>query len=163
MRVEDNLLPKAAVCAGCHKDSRPIKAPRALRVSKFNHSIHAKFGNIGAVLAKAIDSGAYLGKPGEVHRADLNTSNACTSCHRGLERSDAVAHENFPNMAECLVCHNKIDPPFSCEKCHVDIPSLKPASHNSDWLDRHTSSKVEKDKQSCAVCHGRRFTCLGCH
>jgi hypothetical protein len=162
-QASDNLLPDPVVCSGCHKDAKQIKAPRDVRVSKFNHALHAKLSNIGATIAKAVDSGAYLGKSADVHRPDLNTTNACAACHRGLERSGEVSHANFPHMADCLVCHNRIDPPFSCEKCHVDVASLKPASHANDWLDRHTSSKVPKDRQSCAVCHGRRFTCLGCH
>ena len=162
-QATDNVLPKAAVCAGCHKDTKQIKAPREVRVSKFNHALHSKFNNIGSVIGKAVDSGAYLGKPADLQRADLNTSNACAACHRGLDRSDVVTHAVFPHMADCLVCHNRIDAPFSCEKCHTDIPSLKPASHVNDWLDRHSSKKVVKDLQSCAVCHGRRFTCLGCH
>lgn len=162
-KVEDNLLPNPAICAGCHKDAKQVKAPRQTLVSEFNHSQHAKMDNIAASIAKAIDSGAYLGKASDVLRADLNTTNACMACHRGLDRSDEVTAAAFPLMADCLVCHTKIDPPFSCEQCHSPTASLKPASHTNDWLDRHTSTKVPKDKQSCAVCHGRRFTCLGCH
>jgi hypothetical protein len=162
-KAEDNLLPKPTVCAGCHQDTKQIKAPRQLRVAKFNHAVHSKFTNIGAVVGKAVDSGAYLGKPGTVQRAELNTTNACAACHRGLSTSDEVSHANFPQMADCLVCHNRIDPPFTCGKCHIESPELKPASHTNDWLDRHSSKNTVKDLQSCAVCHGRRFTCLGCH
>jgi hypothetical protein len=163
MKAEDNLLPNPAVCSGCHKDSKQIKAPRVLAVSKFNHALHAKLTGIGAVIGKAIDSGAYLGKASDVHRPDLNTTNTCMACHRGLDRSEEVSLAVFPHMADCLVCHDKIDAPFSCEKCHAENAHLKPASHTNDWLDRHTSRKVPKDKQTCAVCHGRQFTCLGCH
>jgi len=161
--AQDNLLPKSAVCAGCHKDAKQIKAPRELPLAKFNHAIHAALPNIGATIAKAVDSGTYLGKKTDVHRPDLNTANACMGCHRGLERSDQVSAAHFPHMADCLVCHNTIDPPYSCAKCHNQGFQLKPASHTNDWLDRHTSKSTPKDLTSCAVCHGRRFTCLGCH
>jgi hypothetical protein len=162
-KAEDNLLPNRVVCDGCHKDAKAIKAPRQHLVTKFNHALHAKFSDIAPLIAKALDSRAYLGKPTEVHRPDLDTARGCTACHRGLERSDEVSAEHYPRMADCLVCHNRVDPPFSCSKCHTPGAHLKPASHNNDWLDRHSSSKVEKDKQSCAVCHGRNFTCFGCH
>jgi cytochrome c7-like protein len=163
VKAEDNLLPNAAVCAGCHKDSKQIKTPRTLTVSKFNHGFHAKLPGIGAAIGKAIDSGAYLGKASDISRSDLNATNACMACHRGLERSDEVSLSAFPHMADCLVCHNKVDPPFSCVKCHAENAQLKPASHTNDWLDRHSSRKTSKDTQTCAVCHGRQFTCLGCH
>lgn len=163
VKAQDNLLPNPAVCAGCHKDAKTVKAPRQSLVTKFHHALHAKQKEIAPLVAKAIDSGKYLGKPGEVHRPDLNTASACAACHRGLQRSDDVSAGHFPHMAECLVCHDRVDPPFSCVKCHEPGSHLKPATHTNDWLDRHSSTKVEKDKQSCLVCHGRNFTCFGCH
>lgn len=163
VKSEDNLLPNPAICAGCHKDTRQVKEPRQSLVTKFNHALHAKFTDIAPKIAAALDSGTYLGKPQDVNRQDLQTTNACASCHRGLERSEEVSEANFPRMADCLVCHTRTDPPFSCSKCHTPGNHLKPVSHTNDWLDRHSSAKVEKDKASCAVCHGRRFTCLGCH
>jgi hypothetical protein len=66
-------------------------------------------------------------------------------------------------MADCLVCHSQIDPPFSCEFCHAPGDHLKPVSHTPDFIDTHTSGKLKLDKSSCAVCHGRTFTCQGCH
>jgi predicted CXXCH cytochrome family protein len=163
-KAEDNLLPNPAVCSGCHQDARQVKSPRSLTVSKFNHQLHLKLGNtIAPAIAKAVDSGAYLGKKGSVHRPDLNTTNACAACHRGLERSDEVSLAVFPHMADCLVCHQPVDPPFSCGKCHTEGQSLKPASHTNEWLESHSRKTVAKDKESCAVCHGREFRCLGCH
>lgn len=163
VKAGDNLLPNPAICTGCHTDARQIKAPRSLTVSKFNHQLHLKLGNVAPVIAKAVDSGAYLGKKSTVHRPDLETTNACAACHRGLEHSDEVSLAVFPNMADCLVCHNKVDAPFSCEKCHDPGQALKPASHTNEWLESHSRRTVVKDKESCAVCHGREFRCLGCH
>lgn len=85
----------------------------------------------------------------------------CEGCHRGLEQSDKVTKAAFPRMEDCLVCHTKIDPPDSCAQCHVPGPQLKPASHTSNWGDLHTHAKIEK--QSCWVCHGKKFHCQGCH
>lgn len=66
-------------------------------------------------------------------------------------------------MADCLVCHSKIDAPFSCEFCHARNANLKPSSHTPDYLDTHTRKNALPDKASCVICHGRRFACLGCH
>lgn len=162
-KAADNLLPSARVCRECHADGRRVRTtPTALFVAKFNHAVHVKLGNVAPVLAAAVDKGTYLSKPGDL-RSHLNTKNACAACHRGLEESDLVDKANFPKMADCLVCHNKIDPPFSCVKCHVDSPQLRPATHTANFMDTHSSGKLQMDKTTCAVCHGRRFTCQGCH
>lgn len=119
-------------------------------------------GNIAPVLAAAIDSGKYLSPPGGIRR-DLNTANACVPCHRGLERAGWASKVNLPQMADCLVCHSQIEPPYSCEKCHLETASLKPASHTPDYVDVHSSKKAQLDKQSCRICHGVNFRCMGCH
>jgi predicted CXXCH cytochrome family protein len=169
--VTDNNLPGPQVCAGCHTgaegkpaklDDFRVKSPRPNNLVNFNHQLHAKLGNIAPLLARAIDTKSYLSPPGDI-RQHLNTKNACAACHRGLQTSESVTAAAFPQMADCLVCHNTIDPPFSCSKCHSEKASLKPVTHTPDWIDRHSSGKANLDKPSCAVCHGRRFTCLGCH
>ena len=154
-RPDDNLLPKPEVCLQCHKTGK-VGAPPATRLARFNHQLHLRLGNIAPVIAAAIDKKTYLSVPPADLRAQLNTTNACEACHRGLEVS-------LPQMADCLVCHNQIEPPYSCEFCHAKGANLKPASHTADFLDSHTSGKLNLDKTTCAVCHGRRFHCLGCH
>ena len=159
----DEHLPTKQACAGCHKaDEIAIKAPRELFVTHFSHKQHLQLGNLAPVIAAAIDKGAYLSKPGEVRRF-LNGTNPCAACHRGMEESDAVSMASFPQMADCLVCHNQIDPPDSCAKCHAPGPRLRPASHTPDFQDKHNNGKLGLDLTSCAVCHGRKFQCMGCH
>jgi hypothetical protein len=162
-QAADNLLPEKTACAGCHQDVS-IKTPQATLVSRFNHKLHRSLGNIAPVIATAIDRQQYLSLPGDIRR-HLSSSNACEACHRGLHESDAVSKLNYPAMADCLVCHSKVDPPFSCTFCHQAGAHLKPASHTSDFLESHSSKKKQQplDKASCALCHGRTFTCLGCH
>ena len=160
-KMEDDNLPRKEVCQPCHQDA-VIKRPAETMLSRFNHALHAKMGNLAPVIAAAIDRKTYLSDPAGIRR-HLETKNACGACHRGLEQSDRVTKAAFPQMADCLVCHNKIDPPFSCEKCHSESAKLKPASHTSGYVDFHSSGKANLDKASCAVCHGRRFTCMGCH
>ncbi len=160
----DNLLPKAAVCARCHKPGEapvPDSPPRT-NLAHFSHAQHLKLGNIAPVIASAIDHGTYLSPPGG-ERELLNTQNQCEACHRGMEQSERVSEALLPRMADCLVCHNDIDPPDSCSFCHAAGAQLKPANHTADFLDSHTSGKLGLDKTTCAVCHGRRFKCMGCH
>ncbi len=158
-KVEDNNLPNASACQACHKEVS-IKQPASTRLTRFPHQTHLKMGNVAPVLRAAIDSKKYLSDPGKI-REQLNSSNACLACHRGIDQSDVVGKAFFPQMADCLVCHSKIDPPDSCNFCHAGDKQLKPVNHTPDWLDKHTNKGWEKG--SCAVCHGRRFTCLGCH
>jgi hypothetical protein len=160
-RAEDNLLPEKQVCLSCHKDVS-IPPPPATHVARFNHALHLKLGNLAPVLARAIDSKTYLSPPGET-RTQLNGTNPCEACHRGLEKSDVVSPTAMPRMADCLVCHSQIDPPDSCGFCHAQTMKLKPASHTPDFLDSHTRKNAALNKSTCAVCHGRKFTCLGCH
>ncbi|MBC7927832.1 MAG: cytochrome c3 family protein [Bryobacteraceae bacterium] len=162
----DSLIPAAAVCAGCHEQDnirafRP-KQPRRSGVQKFNHQVHIKLGPvIASTVARAIEAKTYLSDPGNL-RAELDgIKHPCTGCHRGMALADATSEEQFPHMAECLVCHNRIDAPFSCEKCHDNSAALKPVGHTTNFLDLHSDKGVAK--VGCALCHGRRFTCLGCH
>ncbi len=131
-------------------------------LKEFSHKKHLKLGNVAPVIAAAIDKGTYLGH-GERIRPFLNSTNACVACHRGLEDSDHVSAANMPQMADCIVCHNTIDPPDSCAFCHPKGAQLKPASHVAGFLDTHTNKNLNLDLKSCAVCHGKTFTCLGCH
>ncbi len=160
-RVEDNLLPAKQVCLNCHEDAA-IPSPPSTRLSKFSHALHLKMGSAAPFMASAIDHKTYLQPPGDIRR-HLNTRNPCQACHRGLEESDQVTRAALPQMADCLICHTQIDPPFSCEDCHAKDAQLKPASHVERFTDAHSSGKLRLDKTTCAVCHGRTFTCMGCH
>lgn len=165
-------LEKKLECLTCHarqKNATSLSDKHKGKVLKdFNHALHLGFGNLAPVIAGAIDRKQYLGSPNKIDllklRADLITQNPCQACHRGLEiATGPLTKANFPHMEDCLVCHTKIDAPFSCPQCHAPAMNLKPANHAPDFLDRHTGGKLNLDKTTCASCHGKRFTCLGCH
>ncbi len=156
------LKKPGAKCADCHASTAASVTSSGKRNVRFNHKLHLSMGNVAPVIATAIDSGKYLGA-GRGIRPYLNTKNGCAACHRGLEQSDRAAKSNLPEMADCLVCHSQIEPPFSCEKCHINTSSLKPATHTRDFIDVHSSKKAQFDKASCRVCHGVSFRCMGCH
>jgi len=174
--ASDNNLPAEKDCLKCHDGQRarrecpvchnnqesaaPMESPA--RDFRFDHQLHLGLGNLAPVIAAAIDQGSYLSQAQNI-RKHLNGDNPCQACHRGLEETDLAGKANLPQMADCLVCHAEIDPPFSCEFCHTKDAKIKPASHTPDFLDLHNSDKVKLEKQSCKICHGTRFRCMGCH
>jgi c(7)-type cytochrome triheme protein len=166
----DANRPGEETCGTCHNGDRlPVvdasflseKKP-AERTYRFNHQFHLQMGNVAPLLAAAIDEGKYLGKAGAV-RAQLNTENECQACHRGLAETDVAGKGNLPQMSDCLVCHSEIDNPFSCKKCHLEGVNLKPADHTREFADAHSTGRLGLDKTTCLPCHGRHFTCMGCH
>ena len=166
----DANMPEEKICLACHTaDPLPRvdasflsqKKP-AERTYRFNHQFHLQMGNVAPLLAAAIDDSKYLGKPGDM-RVRLDTENTCEACHRGLAETDVAGKANLPQMSDCLVCHSDIDNPFSCPKCHLEGVSLKPADHTREFADTHSTGRLGLDKTTCLPCHGRHFTCMGCH
>ncbi len=172
-KAADNNLPPRAVCTTCHKapDEKAVKAePRPLHVGLFNHALHLKLGNAAPVINAAITGKTYhTSSPWSLPVDQIRNyvaaagGNSCMACHRGVADNEETSHSLFPQMADCLVCHAKIEAPFSCEKCHLPPQNLKPASHTANYVDVHSTGKANLDKQSCVICHGRKFQCLGCH
>lgn len=169
--AEDHNLPSSRSCLTCHNGGEAPEidvsalderepAPRSFR---FNHEFHLAMGDVAPVIAAAIDSGEYLGIVPDI-REQLNSSIQCVGCHRGLSDSDVVDSKiHLPRMADCLVCHDDIDNPFTCEKCHPPDFQLKPADHTREFVDEHSTGRAGFDKLTCQPCHGRNFTCMGCH
>jgi Cytochrome c7 and related cytochrome c len=166
----DRLLPPADACASCHDGSKQRKVETDWLVQeqtgernyRFNHQFHLQMGSVAPLLMAAIEDGSYLGKHQDSHH-HMNAEDACEACHRGLRQADHATNENMPLMADCLVCHNKVDNPFSCSKCHLEGANLRPANHTANFVDLHSTRRLGLDKQTCLPCHGRSFTCMGCH
>jgi hypothetical protein len=160
-KADDNLLPFHDACARCH-DETHIREPRQSNVQKFNHSVHVAMGNVAPTIAAAIKAGNYFAAAAD-HPKSLDTKEPCAGCHHGIEQSEAITEKkaHFPGMADCLTCHNQIKPPESCAKCHAASFNLKPASHTAKFADDHATMK--HDKPACWSCHGKKFTCKGCH
>jgi len=172
-KASDNNLPRAAACTGCHRQP-VVSAPRVLKVTQFDHKKHIAFGSIAPAILAAMKSKNYFSSPIDATPAaaletqlksfTAATPNAgCLSCHHGVAESEMPSRAMHANMPDCLVCHTKIDNPFSCELCHTPGNHLMPASHTPDYVDRHSTGKMNLDKASCVVCHGKKFRCLGCH
>ena len=168
---EDLLLPDAMLCQSCHNDqiAPQIDASAILgkqpvsRSFRFDHQQHLGLGNIAPRIAKAIDEDNYFGHPGDLRRF-LDSKNACAACHRGMEESTVTGLKiHLPQMADCIVCHTEIDNPFTCTDCHSDNAVLMPVDHSREFVDLHSTGRVELDKISCLPCHGKNFSCMGCH
>jgi hypothetical protein len=165
-KADDILIPHESTCATCH-DEVHISPARPTGVQGFNHAKHVEMGSVAPLIAAAIKNKTYLGAhPATPAELDAG-KDACTGCHHGIAESENVPAEkatkaHFPAMADCLVCHNKISPPDSCAKCHVaPNGSFKPTTHDTAFSDNHATKAVAK--MECANCHGRKFTCKGCH
>jgi predicted CXXCH cytochrome family protein len=166
----DRNLPQPETCMSCHDGGAAPEIdvswlaaePIEERTFRFNHQFHLQMGNPAPVILAAIEDGKYYGYH-HYEKSALETGSACQACHRGLEETTLAGKANLPQMADCLACHNKVDNPFSCEKCHLDGVDLKPADHTADFIDRHSSRKMKMDKTTCLPCHGRNFGCMGCH
>ncbi len=166
----DVNLPQGKECSVCHDgaqasvvDASPLSAWKTgERSFRFNHAFHLQLGNLAPVLAVALDEGTYLGKVGDL-RAHLTTGDPCQACHRGLNAADLATSVHLPQMSDCLVCHSEIDNPYSCEKCHLEAAQLKPGDHTLEFIDQHATGKLDLDHASCLPCHGRNFSCKGCH
>ena len=169
--ADDRNLPAERDCLACHDGQRQGRVDTAAlgslstapRTVRFNHQLHAALPNVAAALAAAIDRHEYLGD-GKDLQPLLDTKDACLACHRALDHADQATKANLPRMADCLVCHDRIDPPASCGTCHtMPAAKLKPASHQAGFLERHVDSTAGIDKSDCRGCHGTRFQCQGCH
>ena len=165
-RAEDNNLPRIDRCLGCHDgveesiiDSNDYSRNPVQRTFRFDHRFHLQFGNLAPLLARAMDSGTYLGRASRI-REHLNTGNHCEACHRGLHESEDLG---MPQMSDCLVCHSEIDNPFSCATCHLKGVQLRPEDHTLEFVDRHASKDFEYESDTCLPCHGTNFVCRGCH
>lgn len=160
--ASDSLMPSVAACAKCHGPGS-ISDPAELTVSKFNHRLHGAIPGVGPMIAAAMRSRSYLGPVSEERADKLEEAEGCMVCHLGVLASSAGPKAAYPPMADCLVCHTDVEAPFTCEKCHDAGPHLMPASHTGQYLEQHSRPGYLKETESCAVCHGREFTCLGCH
>jgi len=165
-KAEDDLIPDTSACANCHEEME-IPPARPTRVQKFNHARHITAGNAAPAILAAVRNKTYLGATPPPEAELAATKEVCVGCHHGIPASEAIAHDkitkaNFPSMADCLVCHSKINPPESCKQCHSE-PAVKfrPDSHVAGFLEKHSQPGVER--KACATCHGRVFTCRDCH
>src|ERR1039457_5590603 len=129
----------------------PPVAHRASRLIRIELAACVSIQEIGRVAGRLQLSALHVAELATVRWIDLVMAHQAI---RHLRQSAPIRPDRsgLPQMADWLVCHNQVDPPYSCEFCHVKAAQLKPASHTPDFLDTHTSGKLDLDKTTCAVC-----------
>ncbi|MFC1557684.1 cytochrome c3 family protein, partial [candidate division KSB1 bacterium] len=85
----------------------------------------------------------------------------CMTCHPGIESVEYATAANMPSMKLCAGCHNNVEQPQDCESCHTELPTLRPDSHISTWMQRHDDA-VRATSEDCAMCHSFDY-CQECH
>ena len=82
--------PESRSVLECHDGTRAMPIDLAAygwkpveRTFSFDHQFHLRLGNLAPLLAKAIDSGKYLGRQGGIRR-HLATENHCEGLSQGL-------------------------------------------------------------------------------
>ena len=167
----DNNLPQAQLCLACHNgetapkvDVAPLGAEApAVRGFRFSHQQHLALGNPAPRIAKAIDSGKYLGHVGDI-RPLLDTDNSCVACHRGLPQDEQV--DSKATSRECPTAWSattRSTIPSVARRATRAISRSSPPTHTRNFIDQHSTGKMGFDKLTCQPCHGRKFTCMGCH
>ena len=96
-----------ALAAQPSQVQQPKRGPKGLVSVKFSHAFHAKLGDISPLLKAAREKGTHLRPEGPA------PGSGCQACHAGLAESDQK-RRGLALMADCLVCHSKIEVPFSC-------------------------------------------------
>ena len=147
-----NLLPGHPQCAECHDvqattnctmchtsaDPKPV-APITEYSIRFSHCDHLVRGKL-----------------------------ECATCHQNLDQPlevDRVGH--FPNMAECMTCHDQRQVKNECLTCHTSEERLIPKDHVVTWLQQHGAVASFEEESRCLTCHGQPKSpakdCQSCH
>jgi predicted CXXCH cytochrome family protein len=145
-----SMLPKEEVCLNCHSDEKDSK-------------------NCGFCHRDPNQPASYAPEKLGLkfpHAKHEKIEGACAHCHTKLVELDGARHP--PTMAVCTSCHEhkQMFDDGRCEKCHVDLKSLKlkpetAFSHQAGFLKLH-SVQARSSADTCATCHDQTF-CADCH
>lgn len=145
-KSSDLLLPKEAICLGCHngqvapkecavchRDVKDIKTypPRERKII-FSHKSH---------VARQID---------------------CLTCHPGSDTKTILTAGQMPGMQTCFSCHDGTRAGSDCVLCHSDVKTVRRLAHPAGFLHAHKFA-AGLDASVCAPCHRQEQSCLSCH
>ncbi len=123
-------------CATCHGDNEDPDTfvESSPRELSFNHKLHIE--------------------------AEIN----CTTCHVGIDVSEAPSNRYFPKMTVCQTCHDGAQEHNTCETCHTKLELLRPENHVwPDWKRQHKRFVVSgQHENDCLSCHSEA-SCQECH
>lgn len=132
-------------CSQCHVNAPEVRLIQALASDPRSLAIEAKLEE-----PQDHKDGRFMSRHGGISRKNDAT---CTNCH--TQQSCLACHRSTPGVAVAM--H-----PASPERGKgAQIQRSKPATHTSDFADRHASLANSAPK-SCTACHAR-VECLDCH
>jgi len=160
-----------AQCVDCHVSlsdkNKPARAPVVTEETcKKCHD--GKTAEFGCTLCHTNSDNAKPKPPTVLktrffHSMHLDSSKTCTPCHQDLERVATAGVKNFPVMKTCMTCHDNRKAPGACAVCHTDLASIKPVSHDAQWLYRGGHGYQARFPGSdCSQCHQTSY-CDQCH
>lgn len=90
------------------------------------------------------------------HSDVLAVGYACTACHNTAGHGSAVTRARYPEMAQCVMCHDGVQAAGDCETCHAtDVGEA-----TREPSDLYAKAPLETD--SCRGCHPMQ-PCIDCH
>lgn len=105
----------------------------------------------------AVVDGVTLARGIRMRHSDvLQVGYACTDCHNTAGHGAKVRRARYPQMSQCIVCHDGKKAPSACVTCHstdVGKASRKPT-------DVYVKAQVPTD--TCRGCHPMK-KCIACH
>ncbi len=66
----------------------------------------------------------------------------CDDCHSGVESTDKLSWNVFPDMDFCLSCHDGDTAEDDCEKCHTNVDEPLAISESWEISDYSFSHKI---------------------
>jgi hypothetical protein len=123
-------------CGFCHTDEKnPAALPNPVREILFNHKEHI-----------------------------VNQKVECLTCHVDVDKSNDAVSQHTPLMSTCTTCHNSVKATNQCENCHINLTTLRPASHVAANFKRE-HGRVMNGRTfdaNCQSCH-TEASCMECH
>lgn len=181
--ANDAMLPKPAVCDGCHDvDHSDLKNVTA----GTDPNGQCTFCHLGESAGAGGKVAAFvMPRPNLIfpHKKHLDRNVKCGQCHGKIEEVELATRDFLPRMAGCFTCHQMSgaaqgDAKGACETCHLvegngklsvsfGAGMLKPpawlhnAGHTADFIERHKTVAAD-DSAFCGSCHTNTF-CTDCH
>ncbi len=90
------------------------------------------------------------------HTDVLDVGYECTDCHGTVGHGSAVRRERYPQMAQCIQCHDGSDAPSECDSCHSTDVGTATRTPGDDYV------KADIQTDGCRGCHSMD-SCIDCH
>lgn len=164
-----NATHAAVSCSACHVApgargafDAAVDGAANLRVQFFHGTRPAGTGTFVAnesclTCHRVVTSGVMLARGIRMRHSDvLGIGYACTDCHNTAGHGDKVSRPRFPDMSQCIMCHDGVTARNGCSLCHstdVGTATRQPG-------DQYVKAYIPVD--TCRGCHSMA-PCIKCH